>query len=111
MRTSGFMVTFQGTVMGKMAGEVGAKLVEGGCLQPLLEQALRFAGTLQQGLVDQLLDRAAAPAFAGTDLDHRRRADGLVDVVQGDRRRIAGELAAATVAARAAYQAGLVHLR
>jgi hypothetical protein len=43
MSTSGFMVTFQGTVMGEMAGEVGAELVQRGRLQARFEQPLCLA--------------------------------------------------------------------
>lgn len=42
-------MSFQGTVMGEMAGEVGAELVQRGRLQPRFEQALRFARPFEQG--------------------------------------------------------------
>ncbi len=94
-----------------MAGEVGAQLIQGAGLQARFEQALGLARAVLQGLVDQLLDRAATAAVALADLHQRRRTDGQVDVVQADLRCIACQLAAAAVAARAAHQPGLVHLR
>ncbi len=96
--------------MGEMAGEVGAELVQRGRPQARLQQPLCLACPLQQRAVDQLLDRAAAAGVAGTDLHQGRCAHGQVDVMQGDRRRIVGQLAATPMAAGAAYQAGLVQL-
>ncbi|KAJ9649131.1 hypothetical protein H2198_010953 [Neophaeococcomyces mojaviensis] len=94
-----------------MSGEVGAELVQRGRLQPRFEQALRLACALEQGAVDQLLDRAAATRIAGPDLHQRRCAHGQIDVMQGNCGSIAGQQAAAAVAAGTAHQAGLLELR
>ncbi|KAG1221467.1 hypothetical protein G6F35_005973 [Rhizopus arrhizus] len=94
-----------------MAGEFGTELVQRGCLQALFEQPLGLARALQQGAVDQVLDRATAAGIAGTDLYQRRRAYGQIDVVQGDGGGVAGQLAAAAVAACGVHQAGPVQLR
>ena len=83
-------MTFQGTVMGEMACEVGAELVQRGRLQARLQQPLCLACPLQQRAVDQLLDRAAAAGVAGADLHQRWCAHGQIDVMQGDRCSVAG---------------------
>ena len=97
--------------MGEMAGEVGAELVQRGRPQARLQQPLCLACPLQQRAVDQLLDRAAAAGVAGADLHQRWCAHGQIDVMQGDRCSVAGQLAATAMTAGAAYQAGLVQLR